>query len=67
MDIGYFFQNFHTSLVLLMGPRMICGWYNKIGTKLVLPQVPTRLVLVYGWYCLRLLRVLATSVDSLIG
>ncbi len=65
MGLGYFFQHFCTSIVLLMGPRLIFGWY-KIGTKLVLPQVPTRLVLV--WVVLpQTVRVLARSVDSVIG
>ncbi len=30
MGIGFFFQNFHTSLVLLMGPRLIFGWYKLV-------------------------------------
>jgi hypothetical protein len=39
-----------TDFWLLWG-RYILG--IEIGTRLVLPQVPTRLILVQGWYCLR--------------
>jgi hypothetical protein len=61
-----------------VGPRLIFGWHEAgislvltckrpIGTRLVFPQVPTRLVLVSGWYLLMLYqsgRVLATSVGT---
>jgi hypothetical protein len=61
-----------------VGPRLNFGWHEAgislvltckrpIGTRLVLPQVPTRLVLVSGWYLLMLYqsgRVLATSVGT---
>lgn len=51
--------NFHTNLVMILGPKL---WYEAgislvfklvTGARLVLPQVPTRLVLVSGWHCLK--------------
>jgi hypothetical protein len=68
------FYNFHTNLVVVLGPKL---WYEAgislvfklvTGARLVVPQVPTRLVLVSGWYCLKSFwsaRVLGTSIDTI--
>ncbi len=69
----FVFGNFHTSLVLVLNPRIICDWYKagniipctetgiKIGTRLVVPQVPTRLVWVQSHQNNRVIRKVTLS------
>lgn len=41
------FQNFHTNLVLILGPRLTFGWYIcdiKIDITPILPNIPIRLI-----------------------
>jgi hypothetical protein len=69
------FYNFHTNLVMVLGPKL---WYEAgislvfklvTGARLVVPQVPIRVVLVSGSYCLKSFwsgRVLGTSIDTIV-
>jgi hypothetical protein len=55
---GYWVLKTHTSMVLPLRPSLTFGWHEagihfELKLRLVLLWVPTRPVLVQGWYCLK--------------
>ncbi len=47
-----FFKDFNTSLVLVLGPRLIFGWYEA-DIYIYIPTIETSLKLIQGWYYLK--------------